>query len=288
MPKKAYLELLRPANVMTALADGLAGFAASGLGNPHALPWLLSANCCLYAGGVTLNDFFDCELDLLERPERPIPSGRVSPAAAGSLGAALLVSGVLAASRAGKSACLIASAIGIAVLLYDSWAKHHMFLGPVFMGLCRGLNLLLGMSAASSALAGRWYLSLLPFVYICGITALSRGEVHGGKRPVAIFSVTCLTLVLISLLALALSPPSPSLWGVTLTLVFAWRVLPPFLQALQDSQPARIRTAVRTGVLSLVLLDAVIGGAFGGVLYSLLILATAILAFGLARLFAVT
>jgi 4-hydroxybenzoate polyprenyltransferase len=75
---------------------------------------------------------------------------------------------------------------------------------------------------------------------------------------------------------------------VIVTLVFAWRVLPPFLQALQNPQAARIRTAVKTGVLSLVLLDAVIGGAYGGFLYSLLILATAVLAIGLARLFAVT
>jgi 4-hydroxybenzoate polyprenyltransferase len=286
--KRAYLELLRPANVMTAVADGLAGFAAAGRGNPEALPWLLAATACLYAGGVALNDFFDRELDLLERPERPIPSGRVRPAAAGLLGAALLASGILAATRVGTAPGCIAFAIAVFVVLYDSWGKHRMFLGPVNMGLCRGLNLLLGMSAAPEAIASRWYLALLPFVYISAITALSRGEVHGGKRPVAVFSVISLTLLLIALLVLALSPASRSLWAVALTLIFAWRILPPFLQALQDSTPLHIRSAVRTGVLSLVLLDAVIGAAFAGVLYSLLILATAILAVGLARLFAVT
>src|SRR6266536_472082 len=273
---------------MTAVADGLAGFAAAGLGNPGALPWLLAATACLYAGGVALNDFFDRELDLIERPERPIPSGRVHPAAAGLLGAALLASGVLAASRVGASAGWIALAIAGFVFLYDTWGKHRMFLGPVNMGICRGLNLLLGMTAVSGAVAGRWYLALLPFVYICAITALSRGEVHGGRRPVAAFSVVSLTLVLVALLLLAMSPPSRSWWAVILTLVFAWRILPSFLHALQNPSPPQIRTAVRNGVLSLVLLDAVIGGAFAGILYSLLILTTAILAIGLARLFAVT
>ena len=73
MTIRPYLELMRPANVATALADVLAGYAVAGLGNPRALPWLLLSTACLYAGGVVLNDFFDRDVDRLERPERPIP-----------------------------------------------------------------------------------------------------------------------------------------------------------------------------------------------------------------------
>ena len=83
---RPYLELLRPANVVTALADVLAGFAIAGLGNRAALPWLLLATAALYAGGIVLNDVFDRDIDSSERPERPIPSGRVSVAAAAALG----------------------------------------------------------------------------------------------------------------------------------------------------------------------------------------------------------
>jgi 4-hydroxybenzoate polyprenyltransferase len=71
---RACLQLLRPANVTTALADVLAGFAIAGLGNRAALPWLLLATAALYAGGIVLNDVFDREIDKLERPDRPIPS----------------------------------------------------------------------------------------------------------------------------------------------------------------------------------------------------------------------
>jgi 4-hydroxybenzoate polyprenyltransferase len=60
---RAYLELLRPPNVVTAIADVLAGYAVAGRGRPEALPWLIAASVCLYAGGVVLNDFFDRNLD---------------------------------------------------------------------------------------------------------------------------------------------------------------------------------------------------------------------------------
>lgn len=273
---------------MTAVADGLAGFAVSGSTARDQLPWLLAATACLYAGGVTLNDFFDRELDAVERPERPIPSGQVRPAAAAFLGAVLLGAGVLAATQVSAWSGWIAVAIVLAVVLYDAWGKHRTFLGPVNMAACRGLNLLMGIAAVPEAVAGRWVLALVPFIYICGITALSRGEVHGGKRPVAMFSVVSLVLVMAGLATLALVPGHRSWWALGLTAVFAWRVLPPFLRTLRKPEPAVIRTAIKTGVLSLVLLDAVIGGLFAGVLYSVSILATAILAFALARLFAVT
>src|SRR5215218_7927386 len=108
---RPYLELLRPANVATALGDVLAGFALAGLGNRPSLPWLLLATVCLYGGGIVLNDVFDRDLDRAERPERPIPSGRVGVAQAATFGGALLIVGVGAAAMASPAALLMAAAI---------------------------------------------------------------------------------------------------------------------------------------------------------------------------------
>src|ERR1035438_580750 len=68
MATRALIELLRPANVVTAAADVLAGCAAAQLasGEAHVLPWLLASTCCLYGGGIVLNDFFDRNLDAVE------------------------------------------------------------------------------------------------------------------------------------------------------------------------------------------------------------------------------
>jgi 4-hydroxybenzoate polyprenyltransferase len=283
---RGYLELVRPANVATALADVLAGYAVAGLGNTRALGWLLLSTACLYAGGVVLNDVFDRDIDRAERPERPIPSGRVPVAAAASLGLGLLALGVASASLATTVSGAIAAATAACILLYDGWGKQQRFLGPVNMGMCRGLNLLLGVSAAPAVLTGAWPLSFLPLVYITAVTAVSRGEVHGGRRGIAAFALISLSLVLVALLALARNGGS---WaGVAFTGVLAWRVLPAFWGAYRTPLPGPIRHAIRTGVLSLVLLDAVIGATYGGAVYSLVILATGLVATSLARLFAVT
>jgi 4-hydroxybenzoate polyprenyltransferase len=283
---RGYLELVRPANVATALADVLAGYAVAGFGNTRALSWLLLSTACLYAGGVVLNDMFDRDIDRLERPERPIPSGRVSVAAAASLGLGLLALGIGTASLATAVSGGLAAATAACILLYDGWGKQQRFVGPVNMGMCRGLNLLLGVSAAPAVLAGAWPLSFLPLVYITAVTAVSRGEVHGGRRGIAALALISLSLVLAALVALSWSGGS---WaGAALTGVLAWRVLPAFWGAYRTPQPGPIRLAIRTGVLSLVLLDAVIGATYGGAVYSLVILATGLVATSLARLFAVT
>jgi len=285
---RAYLELLRPANVVTALADVLAGFAVAGLGNPHALPWLLTSTACLYGGGVVLNDVFDRRLDAVERPERPLPSGRVPVANAAILGGTLLAAGVLAASRATGAAGMVATTIAGLVLLYDGWGKRQLVFGPINMGACRGLNLVLGMTAVPEAAAGHWPLGLLSLTYIVAVTALSRGEVHGGKREIAAFALVSLSFVLIALIILTLSPEHRSPAGLLLTAVLGWRILPAFLGAWRAPEPGPIRHAIRTGVLSLVFLDGALGATYAGAVYSSAILLTALLAWWLARLFSVT
>ena len=54
---------------------------------------------------------------------------------------------------------MVAAAIAVLVLLYDARMKRHAIAGPVNMGLCRGLNLLLGHGGGAGGArrrAGRW------------------------------------------------------------------------------------------------------------------------------------
>jgi 4-hydroxybenzoate polyprenyltransferase len=103
---------------------------------------------------------------------------------------------------------------------------------------------------------------------------------------VAAFALISLTVVLSAVFGLA--GVARSWAGLALGAALGWRVLPPFAAAYRTPDAVHIRAAIRTGVLSLVILDAAIGATYRGPLYGLLILATGVVAVALARVFAVT
>jgi len=285
---RAYLELLRPPNLVTAATDVVAGCAVAGFGNAETMPWLVLASVCLYGGGVVLNDFFDRDLDARERPERPIPSRRISPAAAASIGFLVSAIGVVSAFVANPIAGGLAGTIAVSTYVYDIWGKRSGIIGPLNMGLCRGLNLLLGVAVAPAVLETAWPVAFLPFVYITGVTVLSRGEVIGSARRTVLFSLISLVVVLSGLLFLIPHPGVLSFAAWPLAGIFGWRTLPAMWRAYQDPSPGTIRRAVKVGVLSIVILDAALVASYEGLLYGCLVLAAAIVAGKLARRFAVT
>src|SRR5205807_5536293 len=92
---RTYAQLVRLPNLFTAFADILLGALATGSVRERRdqIALLLIASGCLYCGGMVWNDFFDIEQDRRERPDRPLPSGRISRVAAGWLGVGLLLAG---------------------------------------------------------------------------------------------------------------------------------------------------------------------------------------------------
>lgn len=299
---RGYLELMRPANIVTAWADILVGFAASGAGiifeksidgqatftNLIPLGWLLLATTGLYGGGIVFNDVFDAELDSKERPSRPIPSDRVSRQNATLLGSTLFAIGILAAFQVSWFSAAIAIIIASAALFYDAIAKHHPFFGPLNMGLCRGSNLLLGVSAVPAIVSDRCYLALIPVFYIAAITAISQGEVHGGKKITGVLALLLIAIVLVGVLALGFLEDYAVIPALPFAALLAIRVLPNFVKAAREPIPETIRAAVKMGVLSLIILDATIAAGFAGLYYGLLVLILLPLSMKLAQIFAVT
>jgi 4-hydroxybenzoate polyprenyltransferase len=298
----AHLVLMRPANIITAIADILLGFAASGsvqlilqdseLGAAHpqlrVLYWLIAATIGLYGGGVVFNDVFDADLDRVERPERPIPSGAASRLSASLLGGLLLLGGVAAAFQVSGTSGLVALVVALLALTYNAVGKHQPILGPLNMGACRGGNLLLGLSAVPAAVGAYWYLALLPVVYIAAITAISRGEVHGGDKKVLLGSLGLYGLVIGSILGLMRLPQINGLYTIPFLGLFSYLIFPPLFKAISSLKPLDVRLAVKAGVMALILLDATVAAGFAGWWYGLVVLALFPLSRLLASLFAVT
>lgn len=176
-------ELVRLPAALTVPGDTLAGAVAAGplTARSAAMP---VASVCLYWAGMTLNDWADRELDAVERPERPIPSGRVRPGQALGLAAGLTGAGVATATYlGGRKAAGVAAALGGVVWAYDTRLKHGP-LGPAAMAAARGLDVLLGSAAAGRTRAGALPAALLAG-HTASVTMLSRGEVHGTRPDVA-------------------------------------------------------------------------------------------------------
>lgn len=178
---KAYLDLVRFPNLFTAIADPLAGYllAVGVYVRLMEAVLLIIASSAIYAGGCVLNDFCDRESDAYERPLRPIPSGRVVPEEARALAAMMFALGLFAAFLLGFMPFVAALALTASALSYDIMTKHRPVAGPFNMGLCRSLNLLLGMAVVYPELDVSSSFPLISLVYAFTLTRLSRFETVG-------------------------------------------------------------------------------------------------------------
>lgn len=290
-----YLRLMRPANIVTAIADVLAGIAISGyLVNQsfqiqNLLPILLLSfsTIGLYGGGVVFNDVFDASLDRIERPERPIPSGLITIREAATLGVALLVTGIIAAVLTSPTSGIIALLIAMSALVYDKWGKHRSLAGPLNMGLCRGLNLLLGVSIVPSVVDDWSHLAGVPIIYIASITMISRGEVHGGSKRILYAASLLYSLVTGLILYIALTRGT-ILLALIFLLPFTWMIFSPLLKAIKEPVGKNIGKAVKAGVLALILMNAAWAAAFGAIYLAIVIILLLPLSLKLGKIFAVT
>jgi 4-hydroxybenzoate polyprenyltransferase len=174
------LLLGRVSNLPTVWTNTLAGCALAGAAvGPGRLALLALAFSLLYTGGMYLNDAFDRESDARERPERPIPSGRIGARPVFAIGFALLAAGVLgvaAASGGGRAAVASAILLAAVITAYDAWHKANP-LSPVVMGLCRVLVYVTAALAVGgrvgAAVAGG---SLVLLCYLIGLTYVAKQE----------------------------------------------------------------------------------------------------------------
>ncbi|MEZ6055142.1 MAG: UbiA family prenyltransferase [Planctomycetaceae bacterium] len=201
---KSWLQLLRIPAVFTAWADICAGYllthnpwglpAADARGELHLFLLLLTASSGLYLAGMLWNDYFDLAIDREDRPNRPLPSGRISLSAAYSVGVCLVLIGLGASASIGLfwpnlwrwNPLIIATLITMSVFAYDRLLKQTI-VGPVAMGLCRFFNILLGASCSGIRWTGPFqqpqlWIAAAMAVYICGVTWFARTEAKDSHR----------------------------------------------------------------------------------------------------------
>lgn len=128
------LQLVRPLNLVLILCGVVLGAWLTRMEQP--MEWgmtLLSAVALalVAAAGNVHNDILDLEADRLNRPDRPLPSGRVSPRAASLLCGVLLGASVLMGALVSVRHVIALAAIAALLWLYNRWLKHLPLVGNV-------------------------------------------------------------------------------------------------------------------------------------------------------------
>lgn len=249
MTPRDLAELVRAPAALSVPGDTLAGAAAAGRlgGRAAALP---VASVCLYWAGMALNDWADRGLDATERPERPIPSGRVRPGQALAVAGGLTAAGLgIAAAAGGRPALVTAGLLAGAVWAYDTTLKDGPA-GPAAMAACRGLDVLLGASGNGGTRAAAVPAALLA-AHTAGVTLLSRGEVHGTSPTVA-RAATGATVATAAVAALRDRRPL----GAALAATYAVAVGRAQAAAVTSPDAGTVRRATGAGIRGMIPLQA--------------------------------
>jgi len=287
---RGVLQLVRLPNLFTAIADVVAGFLFVGsstvIGRDLAL--LGCASACLYAGGAALNDVCDARRDAVHRPGRPVPSGAVSHLSAFCIAMALLFGGWLLCSAVSERSFRIGSALVICILCYDGWFKRTS-IAPALMGLCRALNLLLGMSVTDARLSSaHLFVAVLMWLYVSSVTLFARAESPTPARWSLSFGSVGMAVAIVGLVGLErlISPVDD--WYLLLVGVMLGEVIVQSRRAKQRDNRIAVRHAVGVFVLLIVVFDASLVLAARGPLLAASVLALVLPAMVLANRFDVS
>jgi len=179
----AWLELIRLPNAFTIPGDLLAGLLLASTA-ADSVPWIklafvIPASLCFYFAGMALNDISDFKEDLEERPDRPLPSGRITPNAATNLVGVLCLLGLILCSFVNQHSLMVGAVLIGFIFAYNLFAKSILVFGPLCMGLCRGVNFLLGVSCmptevlfTNPVVSGFHAMT----IYVAMVTMLARNE----------------------------------------------------------------------------------------------------------------
>lgn len=288
---RPWLQLIRAQNLSTALADVLAGYLYIGgtWAGAHRLLPLLAASIFLYAGGAALNDVWDADRDAADHRARPIPEGRITREAACSHAIAMLLLGIIWASRSSTGALGVALALVLAIVLYDTILKTTPA-APMLMGACRALNLLMGMTPVDrDPMDAAVLLPVgLMWLYVASLTLFARTEARPSDPARLMTATVGMGVACIAQLTLWRLLPVYHPVGAIPVLLLATFVSYIGVRAAHKGDPSTVQNAVAVFLLGIVAFNVCLVFPVRGLEASLVVGACAVPPVLLARTFQLT
>ena len=165
----AYLELARPLNgIIAFISAWLGGMFASQatIGNLVDIRlWLVSiAAFVMLAAGNAINDYCDYNIDQINRPRRPLPSGRIRRVHALIFAIIFVSIGIWLGTLINRNATGIAILVCLALMSYAIWLKRLPFVGNLVVGGLTGLTFISG-GVAIDAVQGTLIPAIFAFLF---------------------------------------------------------------------------------------------------------------------------
>jgi len=148
MSLRGYLQIIRPVN---ALVAGIAVLLGVLVADEEITPFLLLlvlAVFCITGAGNAVNDFYDREIDAINRPDRPIPSGAVSVRGAAVYSAVLFFLGIVGAALVHPFCFAFACLNSMLLVAYAARLKGVPLVGNLVVSYLAGCIFLFGGAAA--------------------------------------------------------------------------------------------------------------------------------------------
>jgi 4-hydroxybenzoate polyprenyltransferase len=263
---RAILDLINPPLVIAAAAECLAGACLAGASLRGPVPYLLAlASALMFGAGAIFGHYFDAAADAREHPQRPLPSGRVPPAAAWLWGWALLAPGAaLPGIAAGRDAALFGVMTAVLVVLYPALTRGQWGAGFLTLGLARAANLLLGITAGEFGIARFWPAAIPVALYGIGWAVLRASRQRGAPPGTGFVGLLHLAAALSALLYLSATRFPYRIDSLSFLIGLLALTLPRFVNAVLDGRRPQVLEAVQFGFLGLTLLEAALAAGYSG------------------------
>jgi geranylgeranylglycerol-phosphate geranylgeranyltransferase len=144
------LRLMRPLNCIVMSLAVLVGASLTGLGNLQGVNLLFSAITAftLTGAAMAVNDYYDFDIDKINEPNRPIPSGQVSLKTSLVTTAVLTLIGLSSAFVISLFCLLFATVAWIIMVTYTTIGKRAGFPGNLLVSACVAAPFLFGSIVA--------------------------------------------------------------------------------------------------------------------------------------------
>ena len=185
MKIKDAIEILRPINDIMGSLTVIIGILNSRSNDPIILTWNIILGVITYfflaGSGMVINDYYDIEIDKINRPERPIPRGAITLKQAKILWIATSLIGITIAIlhsvlfNIGYLNVIIAVLFAFMGWLYAAWGKKSGFIGNIIVSISFSIGLIYGAVLNNS--------NVPPYIYFFFLTSffllLSREVIKG-------------------------------------------------------------------------------------------------------------